>query len=180
MVRKRNKLILIQQEATDSKSNFSIFSERKFFWVFFISHKIYPNYTILNISHLKLFLQEKTMVNYGVSKVFKIYGWRMLGIQFFTGKMPLVFCSSYFAFIAIRSSISSCLHPQFFTFYSYGVANYHKDKHTSHITFMICIICMRLYYWQLYQQLFRDFTINPFQPNIAFHIENSNLICIFN
>ena len=65
MVRKRNKLILIQQEATDSKSNFSFFSKRKFFWVFFISHKIYPNYTILNISHSKLFLQEKIDFKYG-------------------------------------------------------------------------------------------------------------------
>ena len=35
-------------------------------------------------------------------------------------------------------------------------------------------------FWELYQQLFRNFLINSFQSNIAFFIENSNLTCTVN
>ena len=69
----------------------------------------------------------------------KSYGWLMLGITSLTRKTLLIFCSSYFTAIAIRSSGFSCLHPQFFAFSSYSFASYHKDKRTSHTTLIIFV-----------------------------------------
>ena len=170
MVRKGSKLILIQQEATDSKSKFSFFPRENFSECFLSAIKYTQIITtILNISYSKLFLQQQINFKYRIMvspRFLKSYGWPMLGILFLTGKVLLVFCSSYF----------SCLHPQFFAFCSYSFESYHKDKHTSHITFLMFCVC--LYKWQLYQQLFQNFPINPFQPNIAFNIKNSNIFAL--
>ena len=59
MVRKGSKLILIQQEATDSKNKLFFFT-RENFSEYFSSAVKYTQIstTILNVSYSKLFLQE--------------------------------------------------------------------------------------------------------------------------
>ena len=118
MVRKGSKLILIQQEATNSKSKFIFFPKENFSERFLPAIKYTQiSTTILNRSYSKLFSQQQINYKYRTMispRFFKSYGWLMLGILFLTGKMLLVFCSSYLIFITVRFSVFSCLHPQFF------------------------------------------------------------------